>query len=259
MAAHHSKCFAFLFFSLFLVGCGGGSMAPAPGTTQAAITSAQVFSNTPQTWNFVDGFGHRLTIETKPIACAFGSCGDIAVQHFKKGDPAKPLAFNCAGWWNPHTLEQCAAAVALDELYFVLRHDADGAWRCIGFTYLDYLGIKRKVQISQQPGKAAPYTIIPVSSGVSDPDTAYNATVQTLAFDADLTDFSVPAGGTAFSTTWRTDASAEGSSLISLQHEGCVTERWTFGNGLEKVIPLVGIGNAGCLTLDTKLTMMRAH
>jgi hypothetical protein len=240
----------FLSLTIFVAGCGGGSFTP-PVTTQAAITSAHVFSNTPQTWNFSDGFGHHMTIAVSQIACAFGSCGDISVWHYTKD--------SCAGYWNPHTPEQCAVATSLDELYFVLRHDADSAWRCIGFTYLDYLGNKFKVQISQQPGKAAPYTIIPVSSSVSDPDTAYNAMVQSLAFDADLTDFSAPAGGTAFSTTWRTDASAEGSSLISLQHEGCVTERWTFGNGLDKVIPLVGIGNAGCLTLDSKLTMIRAH
>jgi hypothetical protein len=52
------------------------------------------------------------------------------------------------------------------------------------------------------------------------PDTAYNATVQTLAFDADLTDFSAPVGGTAFSTTWRTDASAEGWRLDFLSTRG---------------------------------------
>lgn len=239
----------FLSLTIFISGCGGGSFT-APVTTQAAITSAQVFTNTAQTWNFADGFGHHMTIAASPIACAFGSCGDISVWHYTKD--------SCAGYWNPHTPEQCTVATSLDELYFVLRHDADGAWRCIGFTYLDYLGNKRKVQIAKQAANAAPYTVIPVSSAVSDPSTAYDATVQALAFDASLTDFS-PAVGTNFSTAWRTDASAEGTSLISLQHEGCVTERWTFANGLEKVIPVVGIGNAGCLTMDARLTMVRAH
>lgn len=241
----------FVLLSLIITsGCGGGSLAPVPATQQSVITSAEVFSNTPQIWNFSDGFGHHMTITPSPIACAFGSCGDISVWHYTKD--------SCLGYWANHTPEQCAVAVALDELYFVLRHDPDGAWRCIGFTYLDYLGIKRKVQIMQQPGKAAPYTIIPVSSSVSDPDTAYNAIIQTLAFDADLTDFSTPAGGVTFSTTWRTDASAESQSLISFQHEGCVTERWAFANGLEKVLPIVGLGNNGaCLTEDSRLTMVR--
>lgn len=242
----------FLSLTIFISGCGGGSMTPAPVTAQAAITSAQVFSNTPQTWNFVDGFDHHMTITASPIACAFGYCGDISVWHYTKD--------SCAGYWNPRTPEQCAVAVALDELYFVLRHDADGAWRCIGFTYIDYLSRKSKVQILQQPGKAPAYTIIPADSATSDPNTAYDAIVQPLAFDADLTDLSAINAGVNFSQTWRTDASAEGSSLISLQHEGCVTEKWTFTNGLSRIAPTVGIGNnATCIPLDTKFTMERTH
>jgi hypothetical protein len=235
--------------ALALVGCGGG-MTPAPTATPAVITSAEAFTNTAQTWNFADGAGHHMTIAASPIACAFGSCGDISVWHYTKDA--------CAGYWNPHTPEQCAVATNLDELYFVLRHDSDGAWRCIGFAYLDYLGNKFKVQISTPSGSAAPYTIVPVSSNVSDPNTSYNALVQSLPFDGSLTDFTSPTGGAAFTTSWRTDASAEAGNLISLQHEGCVTERWTFSNGLEKVVPMVGLGNGGaCLTMDTKLTMVR--
>jgi hypothetical protein len=248
MAAHYSK-FAVLLLSLSLFGCGG-KIAPIASQT-AVINSAEVFSNKPQTWNFADGFGHHMTIAPSPIACAFGSCGDISVWHYTKD--------SCLGYWANRTPEQCAVAVALDELYFVLRHDPDNAWRCIGFTYLDYLGVKRKVQINTPQGQAPPYTIIPVSSAVGDPNTSYNAIIQTLAFDADLTDFS-PAIGTNFSTTWRTDASADGSDLISFQHEGCVTERWTFESGLEQVIPMVGLGNSGaCLAMDSRFTMIRAH
>lgn len=239
-------------FALALAGCGGGSMATPQPTTQAAITSAQVFSNTAQTWNYQDGLGHHMTIAPSPVACAFGSCGEISAWHYTKD--------SCAGYWNPHTPEQCAVATTLDELYFVLRHDADGAWRCIGFTYVDYLGNKFKVQISKQPNQAPPYTIIPASSAISDPNTAYDALVQSLPYNADLTDFTSPTGGTAFSTSWRTDASADAGGLISLQHEGCVTERWTFtpGRGLATVIPMVGLGNGGaCLTMDARLTMNR--
>jgi len=253
MAIQKITCFSVLLSVLSLTilsGCGGGSMAPAQVNAQNAVTSAEVFSNIAQTWNFADGLGHHMTIGASPVACAFGSCGDITVWHYTKD--------SCAGYWNPHTPEQCAVATSLDELYFVLRHDGDGAWRCIGFTYLDYTGAKWKVQISKRSNKAAPYTIIPASSSISDPNTAYDALIQSLAFDADLTDFSAQTGGTAFSTTWRTDASAEGASLVSLQHEGCVTERWTFASGLEKVVPVVGIGNNGaCLVMDARLEMVR--
>jgi hypothetical protein len=249
----------------FVAGCGGAAHnisasslpritigEPSPTPTPTPITSSDVFSNVPQTWNFIDVLSHRMTIAPNPITCAFGSCGDISVWHYTKD--------SCAGYWNPHTPEQCAVATTLDELYFVLRHDPDGAWRCIGFTYLDYLGVKTKVQINPVAGQPLPYTIIPVSSVVSDLNTSYNAIVQTLAFDADLTDFSSPAGGTNFSTTWRTDASADGSSLVSFQHEGCVTEKWTFTSGLETVAPIVGLGNNGiCLTMDSRLVMHRVH
>lgn len=249
----------FLSLTIFISGCGGvvrpvGDPVPRPTpvTPSSAITSAEVFSNTVQTWNFADGFGHHMTIAASPIACAFGFCGDITVWHYTKD--------SCAGYWNPRTPEQCAVATSLDELYFVLRHDSDGAWRCIGFTYIDYLSNKTKVQINKQAANAPPYTIIPVSSAVSDPNTAYDAIVQPLAFDADLTDFSAINAGVNFSAAWRTDASAEGTSLISLQHENCVTEKWTFTNGLEKVVPVVNIGNGGaCVNMDTRFTMVRAH
>jgi hypothetical protein len=245
---------------LVLAGCGGitppvdgSTLQPhAAPTPTPVITASQVFTNTAQTWNFTDSFNHHMTIAPSPIACAFGSCGDITVWHYTKD--------SCLGYWNNHTPEQCAVATSLDELYFVLRHDPDGAWRCIGLTYLDYLSVKRKIKFSQQPGKALPYTVIPASSGTSDPNTAYDAQIQTLDFNADLTDFSDPVGGMAFSSSWRTDASLESGNLISLQHEGCITEKWALLNGLEKVIPVVGLGNNGvCLTMDSGLTMVRNH
>lgn len=230
-------------------------ITPTP-TPAPTITAAQVFSNTAQTWNFVDGFGHHMTIAPSPIACAFGVCADITVWHYTKD--------SCAGYWNPRTPEQCSVAVNLDELYFVLRHDPDSAWRCIGFTYIDYTGQKWKVQILQQPGQAPPYTIIPVNSSVSDPDTSYGAIVQPLATTASLTDFAAINSGVNFTSPWRTDASAEllGSltTLVSFQHEGCVTEKWNFGNGLERAAPIVNLGNGGvCLPLDSRFTMVRIH
>lgn len=226
---------------------------PLPPTV---ITADQVFTNIAQIWNFMDGFGHRMTINVNPIVQAFGSSGDITVWHYTKD--------SCAGYWNPRTPEQCAVATNLDELYFVLRHDLDGAWRCIGFTYIDYLGRKWKVQILKQAGQAPPYTIIPASSIAGDPDTAYDAIVQQLAFSADLTDFSAINAPPNFSIPWRTDASLEMlngvNTLVSLQHEGCVTERWNFapGFGLVRVVPVVNIGNSGgCLTMDPQFTMVR--
>lgn len=227
---------------------------PAP-TPVPAITSAQAFSNTNQMWTFVDGFNHHMFIAVSPIACAFGSCGDITVWHYTKDA--------CAGYWNPHTIEQCAVATTLDELYFVLRHDPDGAWRCIGFTYVNHVGVKTKVQINTPPGKAPPYTIVPPSSNVGDPDTSYDAIVLPLASSADLKDFSAINSPPNFSTTWRTDSGAETLggvvTLVSLQHEGCVTERWNFANGgLIRVVPIVNLGNNGvCLPLPSTFIMER--
>ncbi len=228
---------------------GGPIPTPTPNTT---ITSDQVFSNVSQVWKFVDAFGHHMTIESNPIGFAFGSSGNLAVWHYTKDF--------CAGYWNPATLEQCAISTTLPELYFVLRQDADKAWRCIGFTYVDYLGVKHKVQIFPQAGKALPYTIIPANSNSSDSLTGYDAIVETLDSGADLLDFSPLSGPVTFSATWQTLTRVENGMFISEQFEGCVHEIWSFGisNGLEKVIPVVGLGNnAACLTLDSQLTMNR--
>lgn len=254
----------FLLSLAIISGCGGIKQPigdPVPRTTPtpvptSAITEAQVFTNVAQTWNFVDGFTHHMTIAPNPTACAFGSCGDISAWHYTKD--------SCEGYWNPRTPEQCAVATSLDELYFVLRLDPDGARRCIGFTYIDYLSHKWKVQILARAGQAPPYTIIPASSAIGDLDTAYDAIVQPLAFDADLADFSAINAGVNFSSPWRTDASTEMigavNTLVSLQHEGCVTERWNFANGLERVIPVVNIGNGGaCVNMDSRFTMVRVH
>lgn len=223
---------------------------PRPSNLIAPLAS-DVFTNVAQTWNFVDGHGYHMTINVNPIAQAFGSSGDITVWHYTKD--------NCAGYWNPRTPEQCAVATNLDELYFVLRHDPDGAWRCIGFTYIDYLGQKWKVQILKQATKAPPYTIIPAASNVSDPDTNYDAIVQASSYSASLTDFSPINSPVNFTSPWRTDASSENGKLISLQHEGCITEKWTFGStGLERVVPVVNIGNGGsCLPMPPEYTMVR--
>lgn len=258
-----TKCLMLLLVS-WAIGCGGqirhsplaGGPEPDPvATPTPVITSSQVFSNVPQVWNFVDGLGHHMTVAPSPVACAFGYCGDITVWHYTKD--------SCAGYWANRTPEQCAVATTLDELYFVLRHDGDGAWRCIGFTDIDYLGVKHKVQINKQPNNAPPYTIIPASSSISDPNTAYDAVVQDLPYNADLTDFSPLTGGTTYSATWRTTTGVEllGSipTLISEQNEGCVKEHWNFGpDGLDLVIPIVGLGNNGvCLTMDSRLAMKR--
>lgn len=241
----------FLSLTIFISGCGGGSFTP-PVTTQSAITSAQVFSNIQQTWNFQDGFGHHMKIEVSPIPCAFGSCGDISVWHYTKD--------SCAGYWGVHTPEQCAASTTLDELYFVLRHDADGAWRSIGSTYIDQTGAKWKVQFFQHPGSAPPYTIIPADSDSGDVETITDYNFALLPFDSDITDFSPMEGLPNYSTSWRTDTGIDNGRLISHQHEGCVVEHWEFDtNGLQSVNPIVGQGNQGCLTEDPKFKMIRVH
>jgi hypothetical protein len=219
-------------------------------------------------WYFQDGYGHTMTIAVSALPCAYGVCdANLVVWHYTKD--------SCAGYWNPRTPAQCASAKALDELWFVLHHDPDGAWRCIGFNYIDYLAVRWKVQILAPPGMAPPYTIIPVDSFTGDPETGYNAIVTTMASTWDpSSDFSAPTGPVNFSTTWRTDADSEvlappqGRSwltipldtLFSDQHEGCVHEHWNFapGYGLFRVVPIIGLGDDGaCLNMDPALTMIQ--
>lgn len=242
-----------------LMGCGGQFRVPKlpvgdPDEPVPIVPKgASVFNNVPQTWNYRDGYGHGLSIIVTPYSQAFGSIGNISVWHYVKDSQM--------GYWNPRTAEQAAVAVAMDELYFVLRLDPDGAWRCIGFTYVEYTGQKWKVQILHHSSSPPAYTIIPVDSATSDPPTAYDALVQPLAPDTNLLDFNPLTGTPNFTSSWQTIASADGAKLVSLQHEGCVTEKWTFGNGLEIIQPLVGIGNGGaCLNMgggNPKLTMVR--
>lgn len=267
-----------LLACLFLSACGGGSLSPSPSmrthpaTTPAAASPTTIISSvftppapgTSAPWYFQDSYGHWLQITVSAVPCAFGVCdSDIVIWHFQKD--------SCAGYWNPRTPAQCAVAVALDELWFVLHRGADGAWRCIGFSYIDYLGIKRKVQILTPPNSAPPYTIIPSDSATSDAPTSYSAIVQMLPHDADMTDFSVPIGAITYSTSWQTTTGIEQISvagvmqnaLISDQNEGCVHEHWSYVASavqpLVSIRPIVGLGdNGACVNMDPGLTMQIA-
>lgn len=266
-----------LFACIALTGCAGCGGRPAltplrptyPAVNQPSTPShapiSQVFSppaaGQSAIWSFQDGYQHRMWITVTAVPCAFGICdSNIAVWHFQKD--------SCAGYWNPRTPAQCAASVTLDELWFVLHRDPDGAWRCIGFTYIDYLGTKRKAQILTPFGAAPPYTIIPANSATSDPPTSYSAVIQILPAGANMEDFTVPSPTSTFSTSWQTIAGVEqiklGSSLISAlfsrQHEGCVEENWDFtDSGVQPLVsidPIVGLGdNGACVNMDPLLTM----
>jgi hypothetical protein len=163
----------------------------------------------------------------------------------------------------------------LDELWFVLAEGYksgamwihDGAWRCIGFNYVDYLGHKHKVQIINQ-GQAPPYTIVPNAIGVP-PYTYYVALINDN-FTGDLgTDFTPLSGTYCCTTAWLTDGefgtftsafAGTVNALIAWQYEGCVAEHWYYkmNVGLVGIYPTVGIGDTGsCASLDPGLTMIR--
>lgn len=242
------------------------SPTPVPVATPVQVPSSNVFSTSMigQTWYYADAVGHRLKIIIESAPCAFGICdSNIVVWHYKKPPGS------CEGYWNPRTRAQCAVAVALDELWFVLHLDRDGAWRCIGFNYVDYLGIKWKVQILTPPGKAAPYTIIPASPDSIGVATSYNAVVQQNMPGDSTTDFSVPPGAFNFESPWLTEAgSAQYTSnyvgtvttLTSRQHEGCTDELATFvpSVGLVNIAQVFGVGdNGACIAKDPSLVMVR--
>ncbi|MBZ5531827.1 MAG: hypothetical protein LAO20_10375 [Acidobacteriia bacterium] len=239
-----------------IAGCGGCSLAP-PQTSTPKPSAITV------TWQFQDGNGYHMWIDRSSLGCAFGVCdSDLQLWHFHKD--------HCESYWNGRTPAQCAVATHLDELWFVLHHDADGAWRCIGFNYVDYLSRKWKVQILTVAGHAPGYTIIPASVTASDPPTSYDAIVQRDPPGDISSDFTPPPGAVNFSSSWQTVAGLEQftsaftgtvSALMSHQHEGCLDEHWDFVNG-EPVFfgALVGIGdNADCIPLPPAQAMVRVR
>jgi hypothetical protein len=268
-AAAALGCIVLIIVALCVTGCCGNFKAtpeaisgpvgdgaaphPSPSPTPAPVSTV--------TWAFQDGNGYHLWIDRSPLDCAFGVCdGKLQLWHFHKD--------SCPSYWNGRTPAQCAVATHLDELWFVLHHDADGAWRCIGFNYVDYLARAWKVQVLAVPGQAPGYTIIPASATASDPPTSYNAIVKLDPGGDIATDFSPLSGSVNFSSSWQTFAGLEQfrstftgttNALMSHQHEGCVDEHWDFVNG-EPVFfgPLVGIGDhADCIPLPPSQAMVR--
>lgn len=248
----------FLLSLAIISGCGGIMRPvgdPTPRTTPTPVPTSAVV------WKFQDGFAHHMDIEVKPLPCAFGICdSNISLWHYTKD--------NCLAYWNPRTVAQCAMAVRLDELWFVLHRDPDGATRCIGFTYVDYLDIKWKVQILPVPGQPLPYTIIPASATASDMPTSYNAIVQESPAGDIATDFSVPPGTVNLNSTWQTFAGSETvASLLfgtvialnSHQHENCIDESWDeLNDELIAVLPIVGVQDSNpCAPMDPRLKMVR--
>ena len=258
------KLVVLLMFAAF--GCGGQSYSGIvlPVATNAYFNLTMV----GQTWQFTDSYSHHLSITLSQVSCAFGHCdSNILVKHYAKD--------SCAGYWNPHTVAQCAVATHLDELWFVLAEGYqgpsswvhDGAWRAIGFNYIDYLGTKHKVQIINQ-GQAAPYTIVPNVIGV--PPYTYYVLRTNDNFQGDpATDFTALTTPICCTTSWLTDGefgsytspfAGNITALISWQYEGCVAEHWYYkmNVGMVAIVPTVGIGdNGACVTLDPGLAMVR--
>lgn len=254
-----------MFVLLFLGVCSGQTIVNAPATNSYFNVSMA-----GQVWPFTDSYGHHLNISVSQLTCAFGHCDqNILLLRFAKD--------SCFGYWNPRTVAQCAVAVAQDELWFVLAEGYqgtsgwvhDGAWRCIGFNYIDYLGHKHKVQIINQ-GQMAPYTIVPSAIGVP-PYTYYVALIND-AFTGDVeNDFSPLSGTNCCTTPWLTDGEFSTftsafagtiTALVAWQYEGCVSEHWYYkqGVGLVEIFPTIGLGDGGaCVSIDPGLAMVRTN
>jgi hypothetical protein len=247
----------FLSLTIFVSGCGGGSMATPPVASQTpeSITAAQVFnaSMIGQTWTFVNGYGDHtfIAIESAPF-CVFGVCdGKSATMHFTK-DNAR--AYLCPG-------VQC-------ELWFYLHLDSDNAWRSLGWEMIQD-GVYTSSSISLLAGwTAAPYTIIPASSDSPAINTAYLGTRQDglttnsavnvlLTWTAAWTTFSIVEDVT-------TPLTGKVRALRSKQCEGgtpgaCdfIVELWYFcpNVGLCAITPSAGLNGA----LDPKLAIVRIN
>jgi hypothetical protein len=255
-----------VFLFVFALSCGSQTYTGIvlPVATNAYFNLTMV----GQTWQFVDSYNHHLWIDISQVPCAFGHCdANIIVKHYRKD--------SCAGYWNPRTPEQCAVATHLDELWFVLAEGYqgasgwihDGAWRCIGFNYIDYLGVTHKIQVINQ-GQAPPYTIVPNVTGVP-PYTYYVLKVNDNFTGNPATDFSPLTSINCCTTPWQTDGEFGAftspfagtiTGLISWQYEGCVAEHWYYkmNVGMVAIYPVVGLGNDGaCISLDPGLAMIR--
>lgn len=209
---------------LLLVGCGGGSMTTAPATTQVAITSAQVFSNKAETWEFKNGYGELTWVDVSPQ-----SDGSTIWHYHKNADRA---------YWMPDGKSA--------ELYFFLAQDSSGAWYSTGGHIIARSGYPWDATHAPQDftyatvgidGHPRPYLIL-ADSGTTD-DTVF----------PDIT----------AETRWKTMMYVEHGMLVSEQWEGpCIHEKWYFavGRGMVKVIPFDG---GSCTGLDPLLTMERIN
>jgi hypothetical protein len=228
-SAHMKSTMLVLLLSL-LVGCGGttspvtSQLQPSATPTPTPITSAQVFSNHAETWEFKNGYGDLTWIDVAPQPD-----GSTIWHYTKNADRA---------YWLP----DCKSA----EIYFDLAQDATGAWYSTGGHIIAPFGFPWDATHAPQDftyteigiaGHPRPYLIL-ADSGITD-DTIF----------PDIT----------AETRWKTMMYVENGMLISEQWEGpCIHEKWYFaiGRGLVKVIPY---DQGSCTGTDPLLTMERVN
>jgi hypothetical protein len=285
-----------------LIGCGGKTPVTtqafqpratptpaAPTPTPPTLIAAQVFTNSPQTWEFEsqcqnmqqDGSLGPLVvahtfIQVIPQPDTLDTDGVTVIHntdwYYTKTEP-------CA-YWMPNSIFYEDPAKPLTELHFFMSTDASGAWYSTGGHIIAPNGfpwdttVPRPPQdvlfsVTTNPGMPRPYLIIPAQS---DSETK-------------VVDFTTFPDAEGPNTPWETDAATayittpvySGWAMESIQTEGgvivppstikcstdnaqtgCAHEGWFMsldGRGLQMVIPYT----AGGPPLDSKSTLIRVN
>lgn len=199
------------------------------------LTSAQVFSNIPQTWTFESQCQNTLSNGSLgPMVTAHSwidsnpTDSTHAVWHYSKDQP-------CA-YWNP--------GVEQAELWFNVEEDASGFWYSTGGIMNAPFGndpvLMLPYPVSTKAGQSRPYMVLPAITGFS---------YQTLFDDV------FPVGGTVLKTDvnafWSTSSVLQnvstpfysGPAMVVTAHEEGIEEIYTFAPGVGLI--LVSCPNEG--------------
>jgi hypothetical protein len=270
------KAFALVLLLCALAGCGGTvksqntqapSAVPTP-TPAPTLTSAQVFNNVAQTWEFVS---HCQNLNSD------GSRGPYVEAH--TWIQVNPVDATHSSWH--YTKDQPCAYWMVDGIDvssdLFLEQDTTGAWYSTGGHITAPYGYPWEVtpvphdftyDIATNPGMPRPYLIIPAQSSavtVSMITTFFDTQGPNTPWETDSVTASV---STPVYSGWAMDSiQTEGGVLIDPvtikcstddAKTGCAHESWLMGadgRGLQKVIPFT----AGGPPLDPLQTLIRVN
>lgn len=246
------KVFVFLAALICVItGCGGSPTTPAPLET---LTSDEVFSNTPQLWEFTsqcqnlqpDGTRGPLVeahtwVEVMPVDSTH------TIWHYTKDQP-------CA-YWMPDGIDA--------EIYFALEKDSTGAWYSTGGHIIAPHGFPWDsthtpqdliYTVTGNPNMPRPYLIIPAQSSGTE-----------VAVITTFPDVQGP------DTPWETDSLTvltsipvyTGAAMRSHQKEGdckpgCADEEWLMAKNKKGMVKIT-VNNNGAGPLAVPIVLLRSN